>query len=499
LIQEIPIDVLSPQKEPGKALELLQRLLGTKDKRIEKAPEAAANICACLEYLPLGIDLVGGYLVKDPELSLPIMLQRLQELKLAEEALQNRETFNLTQLGVKAALTLTWLELDPLTQQLGEFLSLFSPQSILWDLVEKAAIGDEQTATDEEGKEQKQEERQLNWSAQELNEARKQLYERNLLQKVEETEGYYKIHSLVRWFLQGQLAESGEMQSVLERTFAIAMIAIAQNIPNLPTSKEIEFFKATIPHLEDLGRRLIAEVRKKNQEQINSPASVLKEEVIWVFVGVKRFYEGQGLYKLAEPWSEDCLDVCQVLFAGDHPHVAMSLNNLAALYSSQGRYSEAEPLYNQALAMDQRLYEGDHPHVAMSLNNLAELYSSQGRYSEAEPLYNQALAMDQRLYEGDHPDVAMSLNNLAELYRSQGRYSEAEPLYNQALAMCERVLGGNHPTTAMVRENLTALQRQRTPLGILMRWLGNLVKGATPKNFIVLILLSYNVSFLTAW
>jgi tetratricopeptide (TPR) repeat protein len=149
--------------------------------------------------------------------------------------------------------------------------------------------------------------------------------------------------------------------------------------------------------------------------------------------------------------------------------------------------------------MDQRLYEGDHPDVAMSLNNLALLYSSQGRYSEAEPLYNQALAMDQRLYEGDHPHVAMSLNNLALLYSSQGRYSEAEPLYNQALAMCERVLGGNHPTTAMVRENLTALQRQRTPLGILMRWLGNLVKGATPKNFIVLILLSYNVSFLTAW
>jgi ABC-type dipeptide/oligopeptide/nickel transport system ATPase subunit len=33
-IQEIPLDVLSPEKEPGKALELLTRLLGNRDKRI---------------------------------------------------------------------------------------------------------------------------------------------------------------------------------------------------------------------------------------------------------------------------------------------------------------------------------------------------------------------------------------------------------------------------------------------------------------------------------
>ncbi|WP_322744050.1 NB-ARC domain-containing protein, partial [Nostoc edaphicum] len=33
-IQEIPLDVLSPQKEPGKAIELLKRLLGEADRRV---------------------------------------------------------------------------------------------------------------------------------------------------------------------------------------------------------------------------------------------------------------------------------------------------------------------------------------------------------------------------------------------------------------------------------------------------------------------------------
>ena len=36
----------------------------------------------------------------------------------------------------------------------------------------------------------------------------------------------------------------------------------------------------------------------------------------------------------------------------EHPNVAASLNNLAALYDTQGKYAEAEPLYQRALAID---------------------------------------------------------------------------------------------------------------------------------------------------
>nr|WP_322657647.1 tetratricopeptide repeat protein [Dendronalium sp. ChiSLP03b]MDZ8203943.1 tetratricopeptide repeat protein [Dendronalium sp. ChiSLP03b] len=449
LIQEISLDVLSPQKEPGKALELLKQLLGETDKRVENQPEAATAICECLEYLPLGIELVGGYLVRDPEISLNTMLGRLQERKLAEAALQDRETINSTQLGVKAAFALTWKELDPLVQQLGIFLSLFAPQQILWDLVIWVAIGGE------EGK--NQEERQLTWLENELNEAKKQLYGRNLLQLLEETEGCYKIHALVRWFLQEQLATSGEMKLVLETTFAAAMIAKAKILPYSPTSERIESIKDVVPHLEDLGNRLIAEIKEAKKAQIISPASVPNDQVIWIFVGIGRFYEGQGLYKLAEPWREECVNVCQSLFTGDHPDVATSLNNLAFLYDSQGRYSDAEPLYIDALAMTKRLFPGDHPNVATSLNNLAALYDNQGQYSDAEPLLIEALAMRKRLFPGDHPDVATSLNNLAFLYNSQGRYSDAEPLYIDALAMRKRLFPGDHPDVATSLNNLAFL------------------------------------------
>ncbi|MHC5721313.1 MAG: tetratricopeptide repeat protein, partial [Nostoc sp.] len=59
-----------------------------------------------------------------------------------------------------------------------------------------------------------------------------------------------------------------------------------------------------------------------------------------------------------------------------------------------------EPLLNDALAMTKLLFAGDHPNVATSLNNLAVLYQSLGRYSDAEPLLNDALAMFQRVFAG---------------------------------------------------------------------------------------------------
>ena len=168
-------------------------------------------------------------------------------------------------------------------------------------------------------------------------------------------------------------------------------------------------------------------------------------------------YKSQGKLSQAEPLYQQALAMRQRLFEGDHPDVATSLNNLAALYDSQGKLSQAEPLYQQALAMRQRLFEGDHPDIAQSLNNLAALYDSQGKLSQAEPLYQQALAMLQRLFEGDHPDVAQSLNNLAALYHSQGKMSQAEPLLQQALAILQRLFEGDHPNIVLSLNNLAIL------------------------------------------
>ncbi|MFM6519251.1 MAG: tetratricopeptide repeat protein, partial [Microcystis panniformis] len=73
-----------------------------------------------------------------------------------------------------------------------------------------------------------------------------------------------------------------------------------------------------------------------------------EENLIWPFIRLGRFYEGQGLYDQAAPYREQCLIVSEKRLGENHPYVATSLNNLAGLYYNQGRYTEAERLFIRA-------------------------------------------------------------------------------------------------------------------------------------------------------
>ena len=162
-------------------------------------------------------------------------------------------------------------------------------------------------------------------------------------------------------------------------------------------------------------------------------------------------------YGDAELLFEQSLAITKKALGPEHPDVAESLNNLAALYRVQDLYAKAEPLYQQALVILKKDLGPEHPDVAEGLNNLAGLYHSQGLYAKAEPLYQQALAIWKRALGDEHPHVATSLNNLAGLYDAQGLYAKAEPLYQQALVILEKTLGPEHPDVATALENYAEL------------------------------------------
>jgi CHAT domain-containing protein/Tfp pilus assembly protein PilF len=168
-------------------------------------------------------------------------------------------------------------------------------------------------------------------------------------------------------------------------------------------------------------------------------------------------YQEQGNYSSAEPLLQRSLAIREKVLEPEHPDVATSLNNLALLYWAQGNYSSAEPLLQRSLAIREKVLEPEHPDVATSLNNLALLYWAQGNYSSAEPLLQRSLAIWEKVLEPEHPDVAASLNNLALLYWAQGNYSSAEPLYQRSLAIREKVLGLEHPDVAASLNNLALL------------------------------------------
>ena len=168
----------------------------------------------------------------------------------------------------------------------------------------------------------------------------------------------------------------------------------------------------------------------------------------------------QGKYTEAIPVAQRALAGAEKKFGRDHPQVATSLNNLAALYREQGRYTDAEPLYQQALAITEKALGLDHPDVAATLEGLAGLYEAQRRYDDAEPLFQRALTIIERALGLNHPDVANALNSLAGLYLSQNRIDDAKPLFQRAVSITEKALGHDHPEVASTLGNLASLYEQ---------------------------------------
>ncbi|MFZ1025576.1 MAG: FxSxx-COOH system tetratricopeptide repeat protein [Limnoraphis robusta] len=414
--QELALNVL----DEAAALELLTSLVGD---RIETELETAKTLCADLGYLPLGLELIGRYLNKKPDLSLAKMRDRL---KLEHRSLNPESSQEMTaKRGVKAAFELSWKELKPEEQQLACSLSLFALAPIPWSLVESCF-----PEIDEEDLEDWRDYKLVNLS---------------LLQRVEQNT--YQFHPLIQEFLKTKLEEFPSQVDEWKRSICQAIVAVAKEIPETPTRDDIFKVTLTISHIEEVAENLTD--------------YLTDEDLIHPFVGLGRFYQGQGFYSQAEPWYENCLDITQNRLGQQHPDVANSLHNLANLYRSQGKYEQAEPLFIQALEMRRQLLGQQHPDVASSLNNLALLYYFQGKYEEAEPIFIQALEMFRQLLGQQHPHVAFSLNDLALLYKSQGKYEQAEPLFLQALEMRRQLLGQQHPRVASSLNNLASLYRDQ--------------------------------------
>ena len=213
-IQSLSLDVLSPEQ----SLELLTVLIG--EERVQRELDIAKTLCQWLEYLSLGIELVGRYLLKRTDLSLSTLLFRLQEKAnqrkaIRHAALQQDELSSTTsQRGAEAAFEVSWEELDGNSQHLAKLLSLFARAPIPWKLAESV----EKKYRENSGEE---------FDAEAMEIARARLLNLHLLQIVEKEKEVYRLHLLVREFFRSKLegeyeadksAHNNELQKAFDNT-----------------------------------------------------------------------------------------------------------------------------------------------------------------------------------------------------------------------------------------------------------------------------------------
>ncbi len=429
----LPLKVLKPEA----ALNLLRLtagdLPGNGLGRIDAQLEDAEALCQWLDYLPLGIELVGRYLRRKRALSVAEMLQRLQSQRLEARALQEAEAGMTARRGVAAAFELSWAELKPAARTLGCLLSVFALAPIPWELVADCLS---------------------DWDEEELEDCRDyELLEQSLLSLVEDessdpaqsglVQPRYQLHALIREFFAAKLQGRADAEN-LRRGFAVVLTAVGKTIPYVVALEVQERVKEALPHLAVVAEQWSQLVQDS-------------DDAVLSFTGLARVAESQSLWAEAEKWYQACLQMTEERYGAEHPNTGLSLNNLAGMYKSMGRYSEAEPLLERALAIREQQLGADHPDTSNSLNNLGELYRAMGRYPEALPLLERSLAIREQQLGADNPYTAAGLNNLAVLYHEMGRYSEAEPLLVRSLSIREQQLGADHPSTALSLNNLAWL------------------------------------------
>ena len=390
-VQSLQIEVLSE----AAALALLksEELVGP--ARVAQEPDTAIKLVKWLGYLPLGLELVGRFLSRKRSWTLAKMLERLQEKRLQARALnQAQPDMTATHESAAAAFELSWQELKPEVQQLAYVLCLYGLAPIAWEWIEAWYE---------------------NTNVEKLERWRDEgLVSRSLLNPVDVEKQTFQLHQLTREFFRAKIDSScgtkvyRKFPKLIQQFFStkadrlkcrytVMMVAVAKEISNSLTQEKVLQITPFVPHL---------------MEAASTWQLWLEDDSLtWPFIGLGRFYGGQGAYGQALPWYEACLLSTRKRFGDEHSSVALSLNNLALLYDNQGRYSEAEPLYVEALAMSKRLLGDEHPDVASSLNNLAVLYKNQGRYGEAEPLYAEAAEIFEQQLGEKHPNTQTVLGN----------------------------------------------------------------------------------------
>ncbi len=361
-LTRLDLDVLVPEA----ALQLLAKLAGA--ERVAAEPEAAARLCEQLGYLPLGLELAGSYLARRPDWDIAQVLAELGAVGVRAKALQAAVGSAKATPGVAAAFELSWERLSQEGQLLLARLGLFAGAPFRWEWV----------GADEEGE----------WRDAEL-------LPQYLVQRA--SRGVYRLHPLLREYLQVKIAELPEKEEITA-DFARKLVEVARQIPQAVTLEIVAEVRDAVPHIREVVAKHLAVTSE--------------EDLLGAHTRLMFFYNGQGLYEIAQELAVLCLENVRDRVGTQHDAYATALTWRGFLYEAQGKYEAAQPLLEQALELFGKILGTEHPDYAQSLNNLAVFHANRGDFEIALPLMQQAVEIRRARLGDEHPDTQGSMSGL---------------------------------------------------------------------------------------
>jgi Tfp pilus assembly protein PilF len=384
-VETIEIVVL----DESASLELLGVLAGKDRVQSQLGEGDAKKLCRWLGYLPLAIELVGRYLAKKPDLSLSVMIERLEKNRLSAKALVETEAGMTSELGgVVAAFELSWQELDEKGQELGCLLSLFAEAPIPWELVEDCLS---------------------EWKSEELEDKRDvQLCGLSLLERPEE--GKYQLHPLIREYFVGKLKLLPDREVLLKREYCNKIILHLNK--NRLNYKEIGKLQTNI--MQALKYTIDLEIKNLYAEGVNNFFLYLLD---------------RGLLDYAE---EHLKRICEI--------DSISPENLAKTYMNLGTCAVHKTKYPEA----HKFYRDSLHYTEITTNNVliielkkcfGTLEFKQGEYQKSEEYFTGGLALARE--SEDTTRIFQMLVELAKIQDIQGQHEAAEESYKEAISIGE--------------------------------------------------------------
>lgn len=129
-------------------------------------------------------------------------------------------------------------------------------------------------------------------------------------------------------------------------------------------------------------------------------------------------YDEQGLTMEAIDAYSTALSIFVDTLGEDHPRVGDAYYNMGAEFLQLKRYNEALMCYSKAL---QIFIASNHPHAALTYNNIAVVHEVLGQYDEAYLACKQAVTAFEDTFGPDHPQTVRSRSKLARLQRRRNR------------------------------------------------------------------------------
>lgn len=434
----LTLDVL----HPANCRQLLARILG--EKRVLQEVEAADEICALLQQLPLAVEIAAQRLASRSRQSLLSMAARLRDA-------QNRLGLQIIDRAVRASFDVSWDTLEAPLRATFAGLGLFGGRTFTAAAV--AALIDSDLPTAEDA-----------------------LFSLAALSLVtEEGADRYRMHPLLADFAREKLNAGMEQNKHRAARLVNYYLTFAQT--------QHRTFAALQPEWENL----LAAVRLAHQQALWTQVVALTEALTPAWFARGRFYEARQAYHWADEatahladeataariwlqWGRACLRQgdydeaqshlergCARFVAGGDIHSAsLAQYELADIAREQGDLPRARALTQESLRVWQDA-EAETVELAAILYKLADIDYAAGRHETARQAARRALAICEAL--GDQPWRVKALQLLAAIAITLREYDQAEAHCRGAMALCEAL--GDQRGLAFILYNLATVYQRR--------------------------------------